>query len=117
VAFQYLKGAHKKDGKRHFTSVCSDRTRDNGFKLKEVRFRLDMRKKFFMMWVVKHWNGMPRGVVDSPSLEVFKVSLDRSSGRCSCAWQWGLTRGSSKVPTKLNYSLIPRFCDLTTTFL
>ena len=31
VAFQYLKGAYKKDGERRFTKACSDRTRGNGF--------------------------------------------------------------------------------------
>ena len=76
AAFQYLKGASKKDGDRVFSRACTDRTRGNGFKLKEGRFRLDIRKKVFTMRVVKHWNRLPREVVDAPSLETFKVRLD-----------------------------------------
>ena len=72
AAFQYLKGAYKKAGEELFTGACSDRTRGNGFKLKEGRFRLDVRKKFFTVRVVR----LPREVVDAPSLEVFKARLD-----------------------------------------
>ncbi|KAK4818241.1 hypothetical protein QYF61_009112 [Mycteria americana] len=76
AAFQYLKGAYRKDGDKLFSRACCDRTRGNGFKLKEGRFRLDRRKNSFTMRVVKHWNRLPREVVDAPSLETFQVRLD-----------------------------------------
>ncbi|KAK4815720.1 hypothetical protein QYF61_006758 [Mycteria americana] len=78
AAFQYLKGAYKKDGDRLFSRACCDRTRGYGFKLKEGRFILDIRKKLFTMRVVKHWKRLPREVVDAPSLETLKVRLGRA---------------------------------------
>ncbi|GAB0177707.1 hypothetical protein GRJ2_000236000 [Grus japonensis] len=75
AAFQYLKEAYKKAGEELFTRACSDKTRGNGFKLKEGRFRLDIRK-FITMRVVRHWNRLLGEVVDAPSLEVSKARLD-----------------------------------------
>ncbi|KFV16141.1 hypothetical protein N340_06405, partial [Tauraco erythrolophus] len=50
----------------------------NGFKLKEGRFRLEIRKKFFPLRMAKNWNRLPREVVAAPSLEVFKARLDEA---------------------------------------
>jgi len=63
--------------------VDSDRTRGNGFILRQGRFRLDIRRKFFTHGG-DALNRLPREVVDVQSLEAFKARLDVALGSLVC---------------------------------
>jgi len=70
--------------------VPSDRTRGNGHKLKQRKFQLDTRKNFFPLRAMEPWPRLPRGAVESPSLEIFQTHLD---GLCSLLWVTLLGQG------------------------
>jgi len=74
--FEYLKGAYTQDGDKLLSRTYCNSIRGSGFKLKAGRFRLDIRKNFCTMRVVKHWNRLPRDLSNAPPVETFKARLD-----------------------------------------
>ena len=71
------------DEARHFWVMCRDRSRSNSLKLEHRKFHVNMQKNFFIVRMAEHWNRLPRQVVESPSVEIFKICLDATYCRVS----------------------------------
>ena len=104
-------GANRKDGRGLCTRVWSDRTRGNGCKLKDGRFRLDIRKKLFPMRVVRPWPRLPTEAVAAPSLAVLKARLDGALSNLVW-WEMSLLMVGGLEPDDLQGPFQPKpFCD------
>ena len=112
-ACKYLQGGVQEDGAKLFPVVPSDRTRDNGHKLRHRKFRLNVRKNFFPLRVPEPRPRLPREAVESPSLEIFQPRLD--AVLCPLLWVTLLWQGvglgdpqrALPTPTILWFCVIP----------
>ncbi|KAJ7410047.1 hypothetical protein BTVI_54323 [Pitangus sulphuratus] len=95
-----LKGGCSQVGVGLFSQAISNRTRQHRLKLHYKRFRLDVRKNFFIESVIGHWNGLAREGMESLSLEVFRKRLDVALS--AMVWLTSFTT-SQKIPSQLAF--------------
>ena len=76
AVYNFLMRRSRGTGADLFSVINSDGTQGNGIKLRQGKFRVDIRKKFFIYRVVTHWNRLPRDIVTAPSLSEFNKHLD-----------------------------------------
>ena len=75
--YKYLKGGCRQmDEARLFSALYTNRARRNGLKLEHRKFHTNIRKDFFTIRVMEHWNRLPREVVESPSMEILMTCLN-----------------------------------------
>lgn len=111
VVFQCIGGLVGMTEKDFLPGCVATGQRGNGFKLKDGRIRMDIRKKFLMLIMVGYRNRLPRENVAAPSLEVFKARLDAALGSLIC-WvvslpfiTGGWPKWSFSVPSNPNHSI------------
>ena len=74
--FKYLKGCHTEEVQDLFSIIPECRTRNNGLRLQEARFWLNIRTNFLTVRAVQQRTKLPQEVVSAPTLETFKRNLD-----------------------------------------
>lgn len=106
--YKYLMVRTEGDGARLFSVMSSYRAKgiwNWKHKLKTIKLHLNTRKHFFIVWVIKHWNRLPREIVETSSWEIFRTSVSmvlRNLLELTLIEQQDWTRWSQNVPTKLN---------------
>ena len=76
---KYHKCERQRDIANFFSAVCRDWTRGNSLNLEHRKLLTNVQKNFFMVRVTEHWNRLPRWVLESSSLEIFKILMDQYS--------------------------------------